>query len=174
MARVRAGSRLAFRDIYERHHARVYAYLWRMLQDEAAAEDLRQEAFIRLWHATEDWRDHGNVAGFLIRVARNLALNAQRSSRVRRQWSTATVSEGEAAARPPDEMLDQEAFRVRVEQAIEALPERAREVFILKRDAGQSYKEIATLLSISPKTVEAHMAAAYRLLRQQLADLIEE
>jgi RNA polymerase sigma-70 factor (ECF subfamily) len=169
MARVRQGDRTAFRELYRRHESRVYAYLWRILGDGAAAEDLRQEAFIRLWEASAEWKAGGSVAGYLIRVARNLAFNARRHDQVQHRWRIAAEYESPPSVQPPDAVLVQQDLAARVNAAIEALPERPREVFILKRDASLSYREIAEQLGISPKTVEVHMGRAYRLLREALA-----
>jgi RNA polymerase sigma-70 factor (ECF subfamily) len=170
MATVRAGNRTAFAEIYARHAPRVYAYLWRMLQDEALAEDLRQEAFIRLWQQRTKWSSRGSVAGYLVRVARNEALNAIEKGRVQRRWAVDQAGGPQATAPAPDTVLEQRHTVECVSAAIEALPDRAREVFSLKRDAGLSYREIGELLGISPKTVEAHMSKAYALLRSALSD----
>lgn len=171
MARARTGDRLAFEEIYSRYEGRVYAYLWRLVRDEAVAADLRQDAFLRLWQARKDWKGGGSVAGYLIRAARNLAIDAHRRRRLHHRWQEETMSGPQAAALAPDAVLAQEGLEARVNAAVEALPERPREVFILKRDAGFSYREISELLGISTKTVEVHMGKALRLLRVALADL---
>jgi RNA polymerase sigma-70 factor, ECF subfamily len=77
----------------------------------------------------------------------------------------------ESTSPPPDVVLGEAKLTRRIIHAIDALPDRAREVFILKRDARLSYREIAALVDISPKTVEMHMGRALRLLRENLADL---
>jgi RNA polymerase sigma-70 factor (ECF subfamily) len=171
MRKVRAGDRAAFEELYRRHAQRVFAYLWRFTGDETAAADLRQDTFFRFWLARADWRDGGSVAAYLVQTARNLALNAQRSQRLRRHWD----EEARTAPRPtspaPDVLLLQHELTERVSRAVAALPERPREVFSLKRDADLSYAEIAELLEISPRTVEAHMRRALLMLRDSLADL---
>ena len=173
MLRVRKGNRLAFKEIYVRHGNRVYGYLWRLLGDEDLVEDLRQETFIRLWQQRGEWKERGTVAAFLIRVARNLALNARRNQKVRRRWQVAMAASLPAAAPAAENASEYQNLVERVNAAIEALPPQAREVFSLKRDAGFSYAEIAAALKISPKTVEAHMAKAFKGLRSSLRDLRE-
>lgn len=168
MARTKRGDRAAFRVLYERHEGRVYAYLWRLLGDRGRAEDLRQEVFVRLWTARQGWRAGGTVAGFLIRTARNLALNEQRHAQVERRWRGRVAGERLPSPPTPDVVLERSDLAARVHSAIEALPDRPREVFILKRDAGMTYREIAEQLGISPRTVEVHMSRAYKLLRAAL------
>lgn len=171
MVRVSAGDRAAFDVVYSRHQARIYAYLWRIVADDALAADLRQETFIRLWQARAEWQADGSVTGFLIRVARNLAVDANRRYRVRAGLREEMILELHGAIPPPDVDLDRRERADRIQEAIAALPDRPREVFTLKRDVGLSYQEIAELLEISPKTVEVHMGRALRLLREALADL---
>ncbi|MDQ3623408.1 MAG: sigma-70 family RNA polymerase sigma factor [Verrucomicrobiota bacterium] len=170
MVRVRVGDRRAFEHLYERHQARVYAFVWRLMRDEAVAADLRQEAFFRLWEGRGSWKAGGSVPGFLIGVARNLAVDGHRRQVVHDRWTVAAARESPAAP-APDVVLAQEDLVFRVHAAIDSLPDRPREVFILKRDAGLSYIEIAELLGIAPRTVEVHMGKALRLLRGALADL---
>lgn len=168
---VRTGDRLAFKEIYARHSGRVYAYIWRMVRDNAPAEDLRQEVFIRLWLTRETWNDRGSVAGFLISVARNLTLNAIDAGQTRDRMAISSSARPASVGDAPDVVLEKNNLQKRVDDAVESLPARAREVFVLKHDAGLSYNEIADLLGIASKTVEAHMGRAYALLREALADL---
>jgi RNA polymerase sigma-70 factor (ECF subfamily) len=170
MRGVRAGDRSAFEELYRRHAQRVFSYLWRLTGDETAAADLRQEVFFRFWLARDQWHDGGAVAGYLIRTARNLSLNARRHERVREHWDR-LQSSTPSTAPPPDLLLSRSEIAERVRSAILALPPRPREVFSLKRDAELSYREIADLLEISPRTVEVHMHRALLLLRESLADL---
>lgn len=173
MARVGAGNRLAFEQIHDRYGPRVHAFLWRLIGDEAIAADLRQDVFFRLWQARGNWKRGGSVPGYLIGVARNLAIDARRRERVHDRWREAAEHESSPGAPAPDVVLAQKDIALRVHAAIDALPARPREVFILKRDASLSYQEIAVFLGISPKTVEVHMGRALRLLRETLADLRE-
>lgn len=64
MARVGAGNRLAFEQIHDRYGPRVYAFLWRLIGDEAIAADLRQDVFFRLWQARGNWKRGGSVPGY--------------------------------------------------------------------------------------------------------------
>ncbi len=171
MARARSGDRYAFEQLYGRHEARVYAFVWRLTGDEAIAADLRQEAFFRLWNARHEWKDGGSVGSYLIGVARNLAVDRHRRQRVHDRWCEEEGHGPPATPPAPDMVMEHQALAIRVHAAIDALPSRPREVFVLKRDAGLSYNEIAALLGISPKTVEVHMGRALRLLRESLSDL---
>lgn len=171
MARVVAGDRLAFDEIYLRYQARIHAYLWRIVGDESLASDLRQETFLRLWRARESWRSDGSVPGFLIRAARNLALDSRRRDQVRDGLRADMVVDVHGTVLSPEAELARKEQGARIHAAIAALPNRPREVFTLSRDAGLTYREIAEVLGISPKTVEVHMGRALRRLREALSDL---
>jgi len=171
MARVRAGDELAFELLFRRYEARLYAYLWRRVRDEELAADLTQETFVRLWQSRLRWQDSGSMGAYLIRTAQRLTIDEYRRREVRNRWSQDAAVASASAVRAPDQDLEERELRLRLDEAICALPERTREVFILKRDAGLSYREIAELMEISPKTVDAHMNRALRQLRDRLADL---
>jgi RNA polymerase sigma-70 factor, ECF subfamily len=170
MARVRAGDGAAFEAVYRRHKDRVFGYLWRVCGDEAVADDLHQEVFVRLWQARDRWTSSGSLAGYLLRTARNLSLNQHRNQDTRSRAHLELQASGTRAP-APDAVLRERDLARRVNEAIDALPERPREVFVLKRDASLTYREIGELLGISPKTVEVHMGKALRLLRERLSDL---
>lgn len=73
------GDAAAFDELYERHASAVRRRLVQVARDEAAADDLLQETFLRLWTRAEQWQGTGSVAGWLMRIATNLALNHLRS-----------------------------------------------------------------------------------------------
>ena len=173
MVRAQGGDSLAFEQIYGRYEARVYAFLWRITANTAIASDLRQDAFFTLWQNRHNWKDGGSVSAYLIGVARNLAVDRHRRELVHDRWQDSVAHEPPAAEPAPDAVLALKDLATRVNTAIDTLPHRPREVFILKRDAGMSYREIALILGIAPKTVEVHMGRALRLLREALSDLRE-
>lgn len=173
MERVRVDDRAAFGELYRRHERRVFAYLWRLLKDEAAAADLRQDTFVRFWRARRNWFG-GSVAGYLIRIARNLAVDRARHSEVQQRWWREQKHVPEPSALPPDEAMEREWLAARVNAAVDDLPKRMYHVFVLKRDAGLSTREISELLGIAPKTVEAHMHAALKRLRSALSSVKED
>lgn len=173
MTRVRDGDQSAFEQVYRRHASRVYSYLWRLVKDDSLAADLSQDVFFRLWQARESWKESGSVAGYLVGVARNLAIDRHRRDLMHDRWRAEAEHQQPIGGPAPDVVLAHEDLAIRVHAAIDALPDRPREVFVLKRDAGLSYHEIALLLGISQKTVEVHMSKALRLLRESLSDLRE-
>ncbi|HET9986154.1 MAG TPA: RNA polymerase sigma-70 factor [Longimicrobiales bacterium] len=130
-----------------------------------AAEDVVQESFIAVWDRRLEWRA-GSLAGLLYRATRNRALNERRRERVRREWRI--VAPVDEAPSPWQTLQDRELGEC-LERAIEALPPRRREIFLLARVDGLVYREIAEVLGISAQTVANQMSAALAELRRALS-----
>jgi RNA polymerase sigma-70 factor (ECF subfamily) len=147
--------------------APLVGYAHRLLGDAAAAEDVVQRAFVRLYE-----RDHVLPAGdevrpFLYRIVRNLVVNEWRRERIREQWLDEQRLEEEPVALP-DDRLDRLELRTAIELAVESLPARRREIFTLSRFHELTNDEIADVLGISSQTVANQLVSALRTLRELL------
>ena len=132
------------------------------------AEELVQDVMLELWRRRETLARETSPQASLFQSVRNRALNHMRHERVERK--------GEPDARQPEsvdasgpEQLVEEEIEVALKTAVAGLPDRCREVFELSRTHGLKYAEIASVLGISVKTVEAQMGKALRILRERLA-----
>jgi len=165
-----------FDDLLRRYWAPVVGYVDRMLGSEDAAEDVAQEAFIQLWRHRAAWVDQGSVQGYLYRTARNLALNEARRLEVRVRSSQRLRASAASERRPttPSEELDGRMLERAVEGALAALPERRREVFVLIRFHGLSYRQVAEVMGVSAQTVANQMTAALAELRRSLEPFLAE
>ncbi len=171
MTRVRLGDARAFEGLYTRYAQPIFAFLWRSTGGDAElAADIRQEIFLQLWNARDHWRSGGSLSAYLFRAARGRLADQRRRAAVRER-DRPVVAELQAAPPTPDELFRVRELAARVASALDALPERTREVFSLKWDAGLRYREIAELLGVSVKTVEYHMSRALSLLAESLEDL---
>jgi RNA polymerase sigma-70 factor (ECF subfamily) len=142
-----------------------------MLGDRDAGKDVAQSAFIRLWQRRAEWRP-GSVRAYLIRLARNLCLDDARKNDVRTRLSHAVRDALSPVWPTPADSLDEEELRLAVDQAIQALPPRRREVFILAYLQGLSYHDIAEVLGVSPSTVSNQLVAAVKELRERCRSLV--
>jgi RNA polymerase sigma-70 factor (ECF subfamily) len=98
-----------------------------------------------------------------------LALDYLKHERVVDGWREETTQTGLSTIHAPDTALDRKQLRRSVRDAVDELPRRGRQVFKLSRQHGLTYKEIATVLDISIKTVETHMRRSFRFLRKRLS-----
>ncbi|MBW3572608.1 MAG: RNA polymerase sigma-70 factor [Gemmatimonadetes bacterium] len=166
--RLRQGDRDAFDALFRAHYASAVAVAERIAGERDVAEEVVQDVMLELWRRRESLSVGESLRAYMVRAARNRALNHLRHERMKVR--TAPHAAGPAATQPdaPSRLAEAEidaAFR----DAVDALPERCREVFLLSRGQGLKYAEIAGVLGISIKTVEAQMGKALRVLRERLA-----
>ena len=158
----------AFDAIFRRWYGPLVGVADRMLRDTGAAEELAQDVLLELWRRRTTL-DAGEEPGpYLIRAVRNRALNRLRHARVAaRAAPMLAVDETAPGSGPAAEAIESE-LAVAIGAAVAALPPGCRRVFLLSRADGLRYSDIAARLGISPKTVEAQMGRALRLLRARL------
>lgn len=164
--RAAAGDAAAFRDLTERHLKSVVSIARRMLRDDAEAEDVAQEAFLRLWRsgATLEIGPHG-VRPWLRRVTSNLCIDRTRG-RARLQ----VVEELPEVPEPPKQLaaLEGDETRKRVDAALKKLPERQRLALTLFHYEGMSQVEVGEVMGISDEAVESLLGRARRQLKSDL------
>ncbi len=173
LAGLRAGSQEAFETIFREHYGPVFATAYRLLGSAAEAEDVAQEAFLRLYeHPLPAGRDH-NLRGWLLRVSTNLAYNALRSRarRQRREERAQAPGEAAGASSPGQDVLAADTA-ARVRSVLAGLPERQVQLLLL-RQAGLSYAELAGALGVAAGSIGTLLARAERAFREQYGKLEE-
>jgi len=162
----------ALAEIASAHWQPLIAWVTGIVGNRAAAEDIAQEALLRLWRREGEWVPNASIRTFLWRIARNLALNERAGSRIRADRAPTLQLASDGPSTPLEE-LERDELRAAVEAAVAVLPPRRREVFLLARLEGLSYREIAATLGISEQTVANQMSAALTDLRRSLARFID-
>ena len=168
------GDSAAFDALFRRWAAPLLRYLERMLRDPGAAEELVQEAFLRVHGARDRYQPEARFSTWLYRIATNLALNELRRPR-RRERHESVDAEGAAPlvdSRAPrvDDIVHARRISERVEAELDRLPERQRAALWLASVEGLSYAEVATSLDVSEKAVKSLVHRA----RSALADALGE
>lgn len=166
LARVASGDDAAVRLFVAAKLPRVSALAWRMLRDRAEAEDVAQEAFVRVWRQAGRWEPRARVDTWLHAVVLNLCRDRLR----RRREVTAEVLPESADPAPTAEASLVEAERGKlVATAIADLPERQREAILLVHYQDCSGAEAAAALGVSVEALESLLARGRRALRARLA-----
>jgi RNA polymerase sigma-70 factor (ECF subfamily) len=162
MARAAKGDERAFRTLAERHAGAALRLARRILGSEAAAEDIVQDALLRVWINAPRWRPEAAFRTWLYRIVVNLCLNARRRS------PDLPLDAAEQVAHPgpaPDEQLRLRERDRQLAGAIMALPERQRAAIVLTYQEGLGNADVAEVLDTSVSSVEALLVRARRTLR---------
>lgn len=174
-ARLSTGDPAALDTLLQRHWSPLLAYIRGLIGDgDDAARDIAQETFVYLWEGRERWRTH-SVRALLYRAARSRALNHVRHDRVRARSGPFIQALHRERRRPstPLEILEQAELRNALEEAVETLPPRRREVFTLGYIHGCRHAEVADIMEISEQTARNHMSAALADLRRMLGPFLD-
>jgi RNA polymerase sigma-70 factor, ECF subfamily len=162
VARATAGDARAFERLYREHAGRVYGLCLRMTRDVQLAEDCTQETFINAWRALARFETRSSLSTWLHRIAVNVAL-AKRGKQARLEPLP------EAEDGPESQWLLETPVEVNeIEDAIQGLPEGARDALVLHALYGYSHGEAAEMLGIAEGTCKAQLHRARKLLRDRL------
>lgn len=169
MARVAVHDGDAFRALVEAHSDKAHRIGWRMLGNSTEAEDVAQEAMLKLWEHADKWQAGGaGVGAWLNRVATNLCLD-----RLRRRRFTSDEEAPERVDESPlaDAQMDEERMRMRAMTAVHALPDRQRAAIVLTYYEDCSNMAAAQILDMNVKAFESLLLRARQALKIALGDL---
>ena len=168
--RAMAGDRLAFRRLVEEHQAFAVSVSFRFVGNTSEAEDITQEAFIRLWKHLPKYRFEIKLSTWLYKIVSNLCLDylKSRHGRQRRQWSTIDDYEKVPAPFSTDASLLEEEFKTNVLRMTETLTPKQKAVFVLRDLEELPMKEIGEILSMSANSVKSNLYHA----RLKMGELI--
>ena len=173
MLAFREGQAAAFDELFRRWSGPLLRYLERMVRDLATAEELVQEAFLRVHRARDRYSPDARFSTWLYRIATNLALNELR--RPRRKLAHHSADDdatpelaGESPA--PDDVVDARRRGAAVCEALGQLPEKQRAALCLAAVEGLSYAEVAAALEVTEKAVKSLVHRARTALAKHLAD----
>jgi RNA polymerase sigma-70 factor, ECF subfamily len=171
MAQVQRRDREAFTRLLDRHLAGLQKFLIRTTGNGADADEVAQEAFLRIWTRADSWQsDRVRFTTWLFRIARNLAID-----RHRRRRETNDEDLEQIVDETPDtaHTIDAERRRKMMQNAIAQLPERQRTALVLCHFDGMSNPDAAAVLDVSVDALESLLSRARRTLKTALRPLIE-
>jgi RNA polymerase sigma-70 factor (ECF subfamily) len=180
MLDVKAGDELSFELLLQKYRTPLVNFLCRMVREQAAAEDLAQEVFLRVYRARKEYSPSAKFTTWLFRIATNLALNAIRDGRYRKMQISIDTPRDEdepvieiaaRETRADDRLIEEERNRM-IRGAILALPEKQRAAVILHKYHEMDYAEIGKILGCSESALKSLLFRAYETLRVQLALLV--
>ncbi len=171
MLSVRDGDLHAFDQLVLRHQSAAWGVAYRYLGDADEAEDMVQEAFLRILDAAERYRPTAAFRTYLYRVLTRLCID---HTRKKRPWPTDKLPEIPAPGLTPSERIERAETDAAIQNALDALPPRYRMAIVLRYFEGLSGAEIAEAMKTTPKAVERLLARARERLDPLLRPLREE
>lgn len=170
---VQINNQREFQEIYHKHFNGLANYAYSVLKDKDAAKDVVQDVFLDLWNKRETLSIQTSLEAYLVRAVKFKSIDFIRKDKTKQQYvANMTPSSVPMTEDHNDNDDEQTANRKKqLSYAIAQLPTKCRQVFLLSRLSGYTYKEIAEEMNISPKTVENQISRALKLLRQKISDL---
>jgi RNA polymerase sigma-70 factor (ECF subfamily) len=168
--RIRASDVQAFEALVLHYSKKLCDFVFHSLGDAEATRELVQDLFFWVWRNRHEWQIRGGLTSYLYRSARNRAISHARHARVERDWQQQLNHEPLKGPSHADADVEVEDLRAAFSRALESLPERPRQVFLLHREHHLTYSQIGEVLGISRNTVEVHMTRALTGLRIRLSD----
>jgi RNA polymerase sigma-70 factor (ECF subfamily) len=182
MLRVAAGDESGFNYLVEKHYRAMIHFLFRMVRNQAVAEELAQEVFLRVYRSRESYRAEAKFTTWLYRIATNLAVNHARDTKHERAASTIYLdSPDEETGTTPDVAddepnVEQNLLRkermAAIKQHVMALPERQRMAVLMHKYQGMDYKQIGDVLKLSESATKSLLFRAYQTLRDKLKEFV--
>lgn len=182
LEQIRAGDQTGFETLIRQHAPKVVGLATRLIGDRSEAEDLAQEAFLRLHRTLPSFRGESSIATWLYRTTTRLAIDHLRREKLKRKLFFFRQSDDDpdpldTVSDPrsnPGRDLHARQTMQKLRQAMQKLSARQRAVFVLRHHEGLPLQEIAALLGLETGTVKVHLHRAVTTLRTELADVYEE
>ncbi|TVQ73408.1 MAG: RNA polymerase sigma-70 factor [Balneolaceae bacterium] len=165
---VKHGDKDAFARLYRRYFSELCDISFYVTRDKEVAKELVQDTFLVIWEKRKDWQPKGSIRSYLFRAVKNRSLDYLKHVRVERGWKKMhqrDITESDAG----EEAMSQKELAAAIDRSVDELPEKCRIIFIMNRNQGFTYGEIAEIQGISQKTVETQIGRALKKLRESLS-----
>jgi RNA polymerase sigma-70 factor, ECF subfamily len=182
MLAVAAGDEVAYSYLVTKYHRQIIHFLYRMVHNEAVAEELAQEVFLRVYRSRESYRAEAKFSTWLYRIATNLAVNHARDTKYERTAPTLELDQPDAesgtlpevAASDPnvEQTMLREERMAAIRAQVAALPERQRMAVLMHKYQEMDYRQIGDVLKLSESATKSLLFRAYQTLRERLKEFV--
>ena len=182
MLELRSGNMAAFDILLAKYRKPIIHFMFRMVHNQAVAEELAQEVFLRIYRSRETYRAEARFSTWLYRIATNLGVNHARDTRHERSASTIYLDETDSETGTTPDVADStpsaEANILRrermnaIRQHVLSLPERQQSAVLMHKYEGMDYKQIGEVLKLSESATKSLLFRAYQTLREKLKDFV--
>lgn len=168
LERISNGDEKAFKELFSYYYPKVKVFLAKLTAASAASDDIAQEIFVKIWLRRETLAHIDNFGAYLYSMTRNAAYDHLKSQKIDISLDDFDAIEDQLI----EESLDTDKKRKLVNEIVDKMPKKRRQVFVKSRIEGKSNEQIATEMGLSKKTVENHINLALKMLRKTLITLI--
>ncbi len=165
--RINKSDEKAFEILFHKYYGILCSFAFKLIHDDVAAEEIVQDFFVKLWEKREQISIETSVKNYFFRSVKNLCINFIQHNKTKIAYTQKLLSELENNFSDENNYPEPGLYE-KIEESINYLPEKRREIFRLSRQEGLKYHEIAQKLNISIKTVETQMSLAIKTLRDKL------
>lgn len=166
--RIKEGDKRAFKALFQTFYPRLCIFAGQITKNPSEAEEIVQELFVQLWNDRSNLDIHTSLENYLCRSVKNKCLNHLKHTRIADDIKIKIHNKH--IVPDPEAVYTASELLLKIENCIELLPEKRKEIFRLNRQEGLRYKEISQKLNISVKTVETQMTLAIKTLRKKLKE----
>jgi len=162
------GNGVAFEKLYSLYSERLLAYLIKLLKSEDIACEVLQDVFIKLWHNRQQLNSEQSFRSYLFRIAENCVYDFFRKAARDKKLQAVLIHSTCKAYNPIEKSLLMKEESRLLQEAIDALPSKRREVFQLVKMEERSYEEVSLMLHVSTSTINDHIVKATKFIRENL------
>ena len=162
------GDHKAFSMLVKIYKNKLFGYLIKICGNREAASDLLQDVLIKCWNGMRNYNEQNKFASWLFSIAHNTAVDAIRKNKIKSvEISSEEIEYGNSSDNPYNTVIHNETKMI-IERIVNELPQKQKEVFLLRTHGGMTFKEISDLMKQPLNTVLSHMHYAVKKLRKEL------
>jgi RNA polymerase sigma-70 factor (ECF subfamily) len=166
--KINRGDEKAFETLFHRYYKSLCVFASAFVKDDNVAEEVIQDLFVKLWEDKHRVKIDTSVKNYLLRSTKNKCINYLKHNQIKNRYAQHILSD--SGQNFFEENYVEIDLLKKIEESINSLPEKRKEIFRLSREEGLKYREIAEKLNISIKTVETQMGLSIKTLREKLKD----
>jgi len=167
---MKAGNSFAFERMYFKYSKKLYNFAFNILKNKEDAEGLVQNVFMKIWETRSEINTELSFGGYIFRIAKNMLLNQLKKKINEKVYLDYLLTSPEDTILPVDQEINFLELSLEIERLINDLPEKRREIFLLSRKEGLTYREISERLNISVNTVNTQISKSLEYIRDHLVN----
>ncbi len=173
MEQLKQGNEKALEILFKKYYSSLTRFANTILKDKASAEDMVQDVFMKIWNNSNRIEINSSLKAYLFTATRNHCFNLLKRADRDEVSAEAIENDSSLSVNDIEEKIAAKSLNLKIQEAIELLPEKCKLTFQLSRFENMSYKEIAETMNVSVKTVENQMGKALSTLRLHLKPFLQ-